>query len=208
MVSTMEVMTAPEQRPWNLNIHYDALLDSKVPTGARRVLDVGCGDGFLAGRLARRIPEVTAVELDAPVLQRAQARFATAPIRWTQGDVMTTKLPIGGFDAVVSNAALHHIGDTRAALARLAELVAPGGTLAVITFVKASMRYGWWHLWTAVACLVVNRIKGKWEHTAPIRWPPHFTLSQLRDHVQAVLPGAQVRRLCYGRVLITWTAPD
>ena len=62
---------------WNINIHYDALLDYKVPAGARRVLDVGCGDGFLAARLARRIPDVTAVELDAPVLQRARSGLPT-----------------------------------------------------------------------------------------------------------------------------------
>ncbi|OBJ54831.1 SAM-dependent methyltransferase [Mycobacterium sp. 1423905.2] len=200
-------MAADVTQPWNLNIHYDALLDAQIPRGARRVLDVGCGDGFLAGRLAERLPEVTAIELDAPVLQRAQARFAAAPIRWVQGDVMTAELPAAGFDAVVSNAALHHIPDTRAALGRLAELIAPGGTLAVVTFVKASWREGLWHLFSAVACLLVNRVKGKWEHTAPIKWPPAYTLRQLRDHVRAVLPGAQVRRLIFGRVLVTWTAP-
>ncbi|AKN15607.1 class I SAM-dependent methyltransferase [Mycobacterium haemophilum] len=200
------------QQPWNINIHYDALLDSKVPPGARRVLDVGCGDGFLAARLARRIPDVTALDVDAPVLQRAQARFAKVPIRWVQGDIMTADLPrvpgVDAFDAVVSNAALHHLEDTRAALRRLAELVSPGGTLAVVTFVKPSFRNGLWHLTTGLACMIVNRVRGKWEHTAPIKWPPSETLRQLRIHVRSLLPGARVRRLCYGRVLITWCAPD
>jgi SAM-dependent methyltransferase len=193
--------------PWNINIHYDALLDAKIPADARRVLDVGSGDGFLAARLARRIPDVTAVELDAPVLQRAQARFADAPVRWVRGDVMTADLPDAGFDAVASNAAFHHLEDTRAALRRLAGLVAPGGTLAVVTFVKFSFRYFFWHLGSRVACAVANQIKGKWEHTAPIKWPPPDTLRQLRTHVRATLPEARVRPLLYGRVLITWSAP-
>lgn len=109
------------QQPWNINIHYNALVDAQVPPGAQEVLDVGCGDGFLAARLAERIPRVVALDIDEPVLQRAAARFPEAPVQWTHGDVMTVELP--DFDAVVSNAALHHIDDTRAALARLARLL-------------------------------------------------------------------------------------
>ena len=205
------------KQPWNINIHYDALLESRVPLDARRVLDVGCGDGFLAARLARRVSDVTALDSDAPVLQRARNRFATAPIKWVHGDVMSAEFPgagcgasdaVGAFDAVVSNAALHHVGDTRAALQRLARLVAPGGTLAVVTFVKPSFRNGLWHLTSWVACGAVNRIKGKWEHTAPVKWPPPDTLRQLRGHVRGLLPDARVRRLLFGRVLISWRAPD
>jgi ubiquinone/menaquinone biosynthesis C-methylase UbiE len=194
-------------QPWNINIHYDALLESKVPRTARRVLDVGCGDGFLAARLTRRLPEVTALDVDGPVLQRARARFAAAPVRWLQGDVMAADLPGASFDAVLSNAALHQFEDTRAALARLAALVRPGGTLAVVTFVKPSPRNSLWHLASWTACGVANRIKGKWEHTAPIKWPPTATLHQLRRHAGTLLPGAEIRRLLYGRVLIVWRAP-
>lgn len=67
-------------QPWNANIHYDALLDAMVPLGTQCVLDVGCGDGLLAARLARRIPYVTAVDIDAPVLRRAQASRASGNI--------------------------------------------------------------------------------------------------------------------------------
>jgi hypothetical protein len=33
--------------PWNVNIHYDALLESKVPLTTRRLL---CGRALIAGR--------------------------------------------------------------------------------------------------------------------------------------------------------------
>lgn len=193
------------EQPWNINIHYNALVDFHVPLRTQQVLDVGCGDGFLAARLAERVPHVTALDIDASVLARAQQRFADAPVTWTQADVMTAELP--GFDAVVSNAAMHHIDDTKAALSRLSGLVAPGGALAVVTFVKFSVRELWWHLPSWIACAVVNRVRGKWDHSAPIKWPPPDNFSQLRGHVRTVLPEARIRRLLYGRALITWRAP-
>jgi hypothetical protein len=66
------------------------------------------------------------------------------------------------------------------------------------------LRQAPWHLTSSIACAVVNQVNGKWEHTAPIKWPPPDTFSQLRAHVRAVLPDAHIRRLLYGRVLITW----
>jgi SAM-dependent methyltransferase len=95
---------------------------------------------------------------------------------------------LAGFDAVVSNAVLHHLPDTGAALQRFADLLNPGGTLAIVTFVRPSLRNGPWHLASWVACTVVNRVKGKWEHSAPIKWPPRETLRQLRDVVNGALP--------------------
>jgi protein-L-isoaspartate O-methyltransferase len=74
--------------PWNINIHYDALLDARVPPETQRVLDVGTGDGFLAARLAERIRTVIAVDIDGPVLQRARNRFTRAPVTWLHHDVM------------------------------------------------------------------------------------------------------------------------
>lgn len=200
---------APDSSPerlWNINIHYDGLLDSLIPADARSVLDVGCGDGFLATRLSRRVARVIALDIDAPVLQRAQDRFPDVSVHWMNGDVATVDLPEHDFDAVVSNATLHHLGETRIALQRLATLVRPGGTLALVTFVKPSVREApyWFVTWVATA--VIKRVRGSWSHTAPISWPPPETLRQLRDSTYAALPDARVRRLLYNRILITWRA--
>ena len=99
-------------RPWNVNIHYDGKLDSLVPATAGSVLDVGCGDGFLAARLSRRVPQVVALDIDRPVLDRARARFPNAPVTWQHGDVLTDVVTPPMFDAVVSNATLHTTSPT------------------------------------------------------------------------------------------------
>jgi SAM-dependent methyltransferase len=193
--------------PWNANIHYDARLAACVPVTAAAVLDVGCGDGFLAARLARRVPLVVAIDIDAPVLGRARARFPDAPVTWCRGDILTCTLEPDSFDAVLSNAALHQLPDTRAALARLGQLVRPGGTLAIVGF----PRTGWRDLpWAAAAFIslgAANRLRGKWEHTAPKAWPPRDTFRQLRQAARETLPGARIRHLLMGRYLLTWTRP-
>jgi 2-polyprenyl-3-methyl-5-hydroxy-6-metoxy-1,4-benzoquinol methylase len=191
--------------PWNINIHYDALLDSRVPLGTERVLDVGTGDGFLAARLARRVPTVMAVDIDGPVLERARARFPEASVTWLHRDVMDAEFAPALFDAVVSNAALHHLDDTPAALQRLGSLLRPGGTLAVVTFARSSIRELPWHAAAWIFRGIAQRIRGDWEHSAPVVWPPKDSLRQLRQHAQTHLPGSRVQRLPYGRVLITWS---
>jgi 16S rRNA A1518/A1519 N6-dimethyltransferase RsmA/KsgA/DIM1 with predicted DNA glycosylase/AP lyase activity len=74
--------------PWNINIHYDGKLDASVPREAQSVLDVGCGDGFLAARLSRRVARVVAIDIDNPVLGRAKKRFPDAQVEWRQGDIL------------------------------------------------------------------------------------------------------------------------
>lgn len=192
--------------PWNINIHYDGKLDKCVPPQASSVLEVGCGDGFLAARLSRRVPRVVAVDIDEPVLQRAKQRFPAAPVAWRHGDILAME-GMGTFDAVVSNATLHHLPDTRAALACLRGLLMPGGTLALVTFARPGWRHLPWALATLVLRGITIRVRGKWEHSAPTVWPPRFTVAQLRRHVRAELPGARLSLLPLGRVFIQWDAP-
>ena len=193
--------------PWNINIHYDGKLDASVSPDAVSALEVGCGDGFLAARLSERIPDVVAVDADAPVLERARQRFPRAAVKWRCGDILVIAGELGRFDAVVSNATLHHLPDTRAALACLRGLVGPGGTLALVAFARP----GWRHLPWALATLVIRgiaiRLRGKWEHSAPTVWPPRDTVAELRRHVRAELPDAEVSLLPLGRVFVRWQAP-
>ena len=59
---------------WNHNVHYQPVILSAVPPGCRTALDVGCGDGLLAGRLAARCAKVTAIDRNPPMIARARAQ--------------------------------------------------------------------------------------------------------------------------------------
>jgi SAM-dependent methyltransferase len=192
---------------WNVNIHYDARLAACVPVSATDVLDVGCGDGFLAARLARRIPNVVAIDIDAPVLGRAQARFPDVRVTWCHGDILTHPLRNGSFDAVLSNAMIHHLPDTPLALRRLSQLVRPGGTLAIVGFPRAEWRDLPWAVTSTILSGVTIRVRGKWPHTAPTVWPPRDSIREVRQAAREILPGSRFRLLLLGRYLLTWTRP-
>ncbi len=146
------------------------------------------------------------MDLDQPVQERAKQRFPSARVEWRHGDILAMAGELGDFDAVVSNATLHHLPDTRAALACWRRFVRPGGTLAVVSFARPGWRYLPWALATLVIRGVAIRMRGKWEHSAPTVWPPRYTVGQLRRHVRAELHGARVSLLPLGRVFIQWQA--
>ena len=194
-------------QPWNANIHYHSLLVEAMPRDARRVLDVGCGDGMLSAHLIQSgIPHVVGLDVDGKVLERAKARHAGVPVDWLQGDLFEVPLEAGSFDAVVSVAALHHVPAEKA-LARFAELVRPGGVVAVVGLAAND----WWDIPLAaigLSCrLILGFIRGHWIHTASLVWPPPETYRDMKRIANRVLPGVRYRRHLLSRYSLIWRKP-
>jgi SAM-dependent methyltransferase len=97
--------------------------------GARTILELGCGTGNDAARLARKGYAVTAIDLSAEAIERARDKFGSSA-RFLVAD-MAVRLPFpdSSFDAVMSNVALHMFpdSDTRLVFAEVARLVRPDG---------------------------------------------------------------------------------
>ncbi|GAB7045265.1 class I SAM-dependent methyltransferase [Catenuloplanes indicus] len=100
-----------------------------LPTGT--ALDAGCGTGADAVWLAARGWTVTAVDVSATAVRAAEAFAAGRPgIEWVVAD-LTTWQPPRRYDLVVSQY-VHPDLPFTAFVARLATMVAPGGTLLVV----------------------------------------------------------------------------
>jgi SAM-dependent methyltransferase len=116
---------------------------ARVPgvAGARRVLDVGCGEGsYLAGFLLRhRDARGVGVELDAALAEEARRTLREAQVarrgEIRVGDFLTLDLGAEGFDLALLNQSLHYFAPAeRAALfRRIRERLAAGGVLAIQT---------------------------------------------------------------------------
>ena len=100
----------------------------RLPPPAR-VLDVGCGTGLLAQRLAGQGYDVVGLDLSlGMLLQGGQA------LRYAQGDAAALPFPDAAFDGAVTVAALHHIFEPAKVAATIAEMVRvtrPGGIVVI-----------------------------------------------------------------------------
>ncbi len=106
-----------------------------------RVLDMGCGAGRHAFEMYRRGGDVIAFDQDGDELAGVLDLFgamrdagevptgAEADIK--QGDALSLPFADGEFDRVVAAEVLEHIPDDTTAIAELARVLRPGGTIAV-----------------------------------------------------------------------------
>ncbi len=87
-----------------------------IPAAARRVLDLGAGDGRLLELIRMDRPQIEGVALDASpaMLAAARARFRDATRMQVIEHDLDDRLPaLGVFDVVVSSFAIHHCDHAR-----------------------------------------------------------------------------------------------
>ncbi|MFJ9408026.1 class I SAM-dependent methyltransferase [Streptomyces sp. NPDC101393] len=210
--------------PFDHNDHYHRLVLRQVPRRCRTALDVGCGTGRFARRLARLGIAVHAVDRSAAVIEAARAASAGAQEaggpRFEQADVTELDLPAGHYDLVSALASLHHlpfgtVGALRAALA-------PGGVLVILgCYAERSPADLVWSL----AAVPVNagvrlalalaeglrRATGRGVPAPPMKPPveaPTVPLAEIRRQAAVLLPGCTVRRLLFWRYLLVFRNED
>ena len=122
------------------------VIDALAP--GERVLDSGCGPGFLARLLADNGIDVVGVDVSAVGPEKTRERGIEAG----QVDLDTDPLPFqdGEFDAVIANSNLEHLFHMRRHVKELARCVRPGGK-----FVWLVPNFGHWRyrLWLLVGRL-------------------------------------------------------
>jgi ubiquinone/menaquinone biosynthesis C-methylase UbiE len=96
-------------------------------TDARRVLEVGCGQGVGLELLAVHFPEaeIVGVDVDPRMIRRARRRLDSDAdrIQVQVGDICALPFENASFDVVVDFAMVHHVPDWAAALREIARLL-------------------------------------------------------------------------------------
>jgi ubiquinone/menaquinone biosynthesis C-methylase UbiE len=191
---------------WNHNVHYQPVILNAVPGGCGAALEVGCGDGLLARRLAARAAEVTAIDADARMITLARQRTSVSHVRYVHADFLACPIEAASFDFACANTALHHM-DFAAALRAMARALRPGGRLAVVGLAA--------HGSPADYLIDVAGIPAHWVYRAvrglggsgpPVK-DPEMTWAEVKAIAGDVLPGVRYRRHLLWRYSLRWRKP-
>lgn len=213
------------RHPWNHNDHFHRWILRNLPARRRAAVDIGCGTGVLAGKLAARFTRVTAIDADAAMAAAASARLAGQPgvtVRHCRFEQFAAAAGgdgdgDGAADLITMVASLHHLGldDT---LARIPALLAPGGRLLVVGLARPDSLPD---LAVDLASAAANPVMGLIKHprlarpagepaagqpAMPVR-DPTTTLAEISAAARARLPGAAVRRRLFFRYTLRWDKP-
>jgi 2-polyprenyl-3-methyl-5-hydroxy-6-metoxy-1,4-benzoquinol methylase len=102
-------------------------------TGAREAHEVGCGEGELSLRLARRGLRVRGTDASAAVIDEARrrARAAGLEVEFTAAPIEALKPPGDAAELIVCCEVMEHLDDPEAGLDTVARLASPWAVVSV-----------------------------------------------------------------------------
>ncbi|QPP09639.1 class I SAM-dependent methyltransferase [Streptomyces bathyalis] len=205
--------------PFDHNDHYHRLLSRHIPRNGGTALDVGCGTGRFARRLARLGMEVDAIDPSEEVIAKARApcppNGAVRSPRYRRADIMALELPRGHYDFISCLASIHHV--PFGTVSALRDALAPGGVLLILGCYREET---WLDLLWSLAAVPVNAVArlavwagdrlrpasapaGRGRMKPPVK-QPGMPLSQVRSEAAVLLTGCRIRRLLFWRYLLVF----
>ncbi len=106
---------------------------SVFSTEPRRILDIGCGTGWLTSALARAFPDSETIGVDIAPAMASRAAAAAKTARFVASDCQALPLRDGSVDVIGSNLTFQWVTDITGAFAEARRVLAPGGLLMLST---------------------------------------------------------------------------
>jgi len=199
------------------NDHYHNFLLRHLPSKCNDVLEIGCGTGGFARRLAERSEQVLALDLSGEMIRIARERSTQFPnIEFQLGDVRELPLSDERFDCIASIATLHHL-PLAEMLLKMKAALKPGGVLLVLDLFEAKGLVDSLSNLVAIPVSVTLRLihHGRLRPRREVRaaWIAHEahdlypTMSEVHALCASLLPGTKIRKHLLWRYSIVWKKP-
>ncbi len=215
--SDFDRLAVLDRESWTPNNHYHEFLLRHVPGECHNALEVGCGTGAFARRLAERAEHVVAIDLSPQMIRVARSHSPdNSNVQFEVADIEEYELPVAHFDCIVTIATLHHV-PMRAVLLKLREALKPGGVLILLDLYEPS---GWRDALLNVTAVGVStglrlirngrlrppkEVRAAWEeHGQHDSYP---TIDEIRELCPEMFPGATVRQHLLWRYSMIWKKP-
>jgi 2-polyprenyl-6-hydroxyphenyl methylase/3-demethylubiquinone-9 3-methyltransferase len=117
-----------------LNPWVAAEMTTKLGERRCRILDVGCGAGFLSNHLGWLGHEVTGLDVSADALAVAARHDLRHTVRYQEGDALKLPFEDASFDVVCAMDFLEHLESPEHAIAEAARVLRPSGLFFFHTF--------------------------------------------------------------------------
>lgn len=106
-----------------------------------KVLDIGCGGGFLTNHLAKCGHVVTGIDLSPSSLEAARKNDGTKSVKYIAGNAYQLPFEDGSFDAACAMDILEHVENPDLLLQEAARVLRPGGLFFFHTFNRNFLSY-------------------------------------------------------------------
>ena len=128
------------ERGWLGRLHHaigdrTAALATSTEARPRRVLDVGCGTGYLLRTLATHYPEaeeLAGIDAAPNMIDTAKRLNNDKRLTFATGVAEQLRYPDGSIDLVVSSTSFDHWSDQYVGLSECARVLRPGGHLVLV----------------------------------------------------------------------------
>lgn len=110
------------------------ILKTLTDRGLQKVLDLGCGGGFLSHSLSQNGLTVTGLDASLPSLEVARQRDPSQTAVYLQGDARALPFSDQTFDSVCAMDFLEHVDEVSLVLKEASRVLRPGGLFFFHTF--------------------------------------------------------------------------
>ena len=125
------------------SIPYSCALHEYRNFKGKKVLDVGCGNGYVLAKYAQEGAEVFGIDITQAGVDLCKKRFEFIGLKgeFRVADAQMIPFPDDTFDCACSMGVLHHVPDSQRALGEIYRVLKPGGRLIVMFYHRNSAKY-------------------------------------------------------------------